>query len=36
MKGLLTMGLLMITASIAGAVTVGSPDIPSMDPFCAS
>jgi hypothetical protein len=36
MKILLTAGLLLVAASTAAAVTVGSPDIPSMDPFCAS
>jgi hypothetical protein len=30
-------GILLLLAGSAGAsVVVGSPDIPSMDPFCAS
>lgn len=26
----------LVIASIANGVTIGSPEIPSMDPFCAS
>ncbi len=36
MKGILGIGLLAMAGTAMASVVVGSPDIPSMDPFCAS
>ncbi len=36
MKGKFALLLLIITAASLGSVVIGSPDLASMDPFCAS
>ena len=36
MKGKLALALLVVTGASWASVVVGTPDIPSMDPFCAS
>ncbi len=36
MKGITITAAVLAIASVASGVTVGSPEIPSMDPFCAS
>ena len=36
MKGITITAAVMAIASVASGITVGSPEIASMDPFCAS
>jgi hypothetical protein len=36
MKGILGIGLLALAGTAMGSVIIGSPEIPSMDPFCGA
>ncbi len=36
MKTLAVCSLALIAGSLSAGVVIGTPDIPSMDPFCAS